>query len=108
MGGTMSKKLRLSLITAALLFSAFTASAQELPDGPGKELVAAQCNSCHPFHARLGGGYTPQGWRTVMRMMTNHGGDSTAPTREHNRALYPKNSPKKATRAGVDPRAGHR
>src|SRR6266516_2897332 len=54
MGGTMSKTLRLSLITAVLLFSAFTASAQELPDGPGKELVAAQCNSCHPFHARLG------------------------------------------------------
>ena len=36
-------------------------------------MVAASCNSCHPFYARLGAGYTAEGWRTVMRMMTNHG-----------------------------------
>jgi len=33
-----------------------------------RELVAAHCNSCHPFHARVGAGYTAKGWRTVMRM----------------------------------------
>ena len=97
----MSKKLRLSLITAALLFSAFTASAQELPDGPGKELVAAQCNSCHPFHARLGGGYTPQGWRTVMRMMTNHGVAIPPDQLETMTAYLTKNFPEKAKPAGV-------
>ena len=65
----------LSLMTATLLGSALPALGQgpELPEGKGKEMVAAQCNSCHPFHARLGAGYTAEGWRTVMRMMTNHG-----------------------------------
>src|SRR5207253_1604771 len=64
---------RALLLTAVLLAVALPVHGQELPDGKGKELVAAQCNSCHPFFARLGGGYTPEGWRTVMRMMTNHG-----------------------------------
>src|SRR3989475_13317071 len=60
-------------MAAALLCSALPAWSQELPEGQGKEMVAALCNSCHPFYARLGGGYTAEGWRTVMRMMANHG-----------------------------------
>src|SRR6266403_1226886 len=63
----------LSLLVGALLGAALPASGQELPDGPGKELVAAQCNSCHPLTSRVGAGYTPAGWRTVMRMMINNG-----------------------------------
>ena len=50
----MSRKLLLSLMAAALLCSALPAWGQELPDGKGKEMVAAQCNSCHAFYARLG------------------------------------------------------
>jgi virginiamycin B lyase len=60
-------------MVAALLGCALPAWSQELPGGEGKEMVAANCNSCHPFYARLGGGYTAEGWRTVMRMMANHG-----------------------------------
>src|SRR6202795_1471489 len=63
----------LSLMAAVLLCGALPAWSQELPEGKGKEMVATSCNSCHPFHARLGGGYTAEGWHTVMRMMTNHG-----------------------------------
>ena len=69
----MPKTSLLSLIAAALLCFALPAWGQELPEGKGKDLVAAHCNSCHPFYARLGAGYTPKGWRTVMRMMANHG-----------------------------------
>src|SRR3989441_980773 len=72
-GGIMSKESLLPLMAAALLCSALPAWSQELPEGKGKEMVAALCNSCHPFYARLGGGYTAEGWRTVMRMMANHG-----------------------------------
>src|SRR3989442_8949867 len=60
-------------MAGALLCSAFPAWGQEMPDGRGKELVAAHCNSSHQFHARLGAGYTAEGWRTVMRMIANHG-----------------------------------
>ncbi len=54
-----------------LLLAASPVYGQELPDGKGKEIVARHCTGCHAF--RAGGGYTPKGWATVMRMMTNHG-----------------------------------
>ncbi len=62
-----------SLIPAALLLILLPAWSQDLPDGKGKELVAAQCNSCHTLASRVGAGYTPEGWATVMRMMVNQG-----------------------------------
>jgi virginiamycin B lyase len=63
----------LSVMTAILLCSALPSWSQELPEGKGKDIVAARCNSCHPFFARVGAGYTAKGWRTVMQMMANHG-----------------------------------
>jgi hypothetical protein len=41
----MSKESLLSFMAAALPCCALPAWGQELPDGKGKELVAAQCNS---------------------------------------------------------------
>jgi virginiamycin B lyase len=69
----MSRTSPLSLMAAALLCTALPAWSQELPDGKGKEMVAAACNGCHTFFSRVGAGYTAEGWRTVMRMMANHG-----------------------------------
>ena len=42
----MSSKSCVAL-TAALLCLGLPARGQELPDGPGKELAAANCNGCH-------------------------------------------------------------
>jgi len=61
------------ILTAALLCSTLPAWSQGLPDGKGKELAAANCESCHTLLSRVGAGYTLEGWRTVMRMMANHG-----------------------------------
>ena len=56
---------------AALLSMAFPAQAQQdLPDGPGKDLVLAHCGGCHDIN-RVRAGYSPEGWRTVIRMMQN-------------------------------------
>src|SRR5437016_3686262 len=97
----MSKKSLPSLTAAAVLCAALPAWSQELPEGKGKEMVAAFCNSCHPFYARLGGGYTAEGWRTVMRMMANHGvvvpADQVATITEY----LTKNFPEKAKPAGA-------
>src|SRR5438876_10987397 len=97
----MSKKSLPSLMVAALLCSELPAWSQELPEGQGKEMVAALCNSCHPFYARLGGGYTAEGWRTVMRMMANHGvnvpADQVATITEY----LTKNFPEKGKPTGV-------
>ena len=69
----MSRKSLLSLITAALLCSALPGWSQNLPEGKGKEIAAAKCMSCHALEARVGNGYTAEGWSTAVRMMTNHG-----------------------------------
>ena len=59
----------------ALLFSS-TPSAraqptqQDFPDGPGKETFVSHCGGCHDIN-RVRAGYTPEGWRTVIRMMQN-------------------------------------
>jgi virginiamycin B lyase len=55
---------------AGLFFFCAAAFAQDL--AKGKALTEAQCNSCHPL-ARAASGYTPEGWDTVLQMMTNHG-----------------------------------
>src|SRR3989442_12050199 len=45
-------------------------AAQDFPDGPGKQLLTTTCNTCHPAN-RVQAGYSPEGWRTVIRMMLN-------------------------------------
>ena len=59
-----------------LLFGLLTgiapALAQDFPDGAGRELVVANCGGCHDIN-RLKVGYTPDGWRTVERMMRKIG-----------------------------------
>jgi virginiamycin B lyase len=62
-----TRRFHSSLIVCAVLSSA-SVCAQE-----GKALVDKQCNTCHPLSARVGTGYTEEGWKTVMRMMANHG-----------------------------------
>src|SRR5215510_9979034 len=65
---------RVSMLAAAVLLCwAIPAWGQSSVEDKGKPLVDAKCNSCHPLTARTGSGYTPDGWKTVMRMMTNHG-----------------------------------
>src|SRR5947209_8117679 len=98
---TVPNRRLVPVMAAALVCFALPAGSQELPEGKGKELVAAHCNSCHPFYARLGAGYTPGGWVAVMRMMANHGvtlpADQVATITEY----LTKNFPEKAKPAGV-------
>ena len=74
------------ILAAVLLCSGPPAQSQELPDGPGKELAVANCNGCHTLLSRVGAGYTPEGSRTVLRLMLNQGGplpaDQVEPLRE--------------------------
>jgi len=86
-------------MAAALLCSALPAWGAELPEGKGKELVASLCSSCHAFNP--GGGYTAEGWRTVMRMMTNHGVAMSADQIATITEYVTKNFPEKAKPAGV-------
>ena len=71
--GTMTKNV-LRAIAVFGLEAAAPALAQDvsLPDGPGKDTVAALCGACHRINL-LGNGYAPDGWHTVVRMMLNFG-----------------------------------
>jgi len=66
----MSKGLLMPMLTATLLCVASAVKAQDFPDGPGKATFVALCGGCHDIN-RARGGYTPEGWHTVMRMMLN-------------------------------------
>jgi virginiamycin B lyase len=89
------------VLTAALLCTGLPAVGQDLPDGPGKELAAANCNTCHTLSSRVGAGYTPEGWDTVLQMMINQGAalptDQIAPLK----AYLIKTFPEKSKPAGV-------
>ena len=66
-----------SPVLAAALCAALPAWAQGSLEDEGKKIVDATCNTCHPVAARVGTGYTEQGWDTVLRMMTNQGAPSS-------------------------------
>jgi virginiamycin B lyase len=90
-----------SLLVGCLMCFALPALGQELPEGKGKELVAAQCNSCHTFYSRVGAGYTAEGWVTVMRMMANQGVNVPAEQIPTITEYLTKNFPEKGKPAGV-------
>jgi len=52
---------RLGILVGALFAATLPAGAQELPEGSGKEAVAATCNTCHPLLARA--------WDPAIRSM---------------------------------------
>ena len=89
----MSKKPTLSFTAAALACLTVAAWGQAGTDASAKQLVDGMCNSCHALSARIGAGYTPEGWRTVVRMMTNQGvaiePGQLAPMTEYLAKTYP-------------------
>jgi virginiamycin B lyase len=89
------------VLTAALLCSTLPAMAQQLPEGPGKDLAEANCNICHTLLSRVGSGYTASGWTTVLRMMVNQGAPLQPEQIEPLKAYLIKSFPEKAKPAGV-------
>ncbi|MEA2909192.1 MAG: virginiamycin lyase [Bradyrhizobium sp.] len=96
----MSKKSCV-VLTAALLCSGLPALSQELPAGPGKEVAEANCNICHTLLSRVGSGYTPEGWTTVLQMMHNQGAPLPADQVEPLKAYLIKAFPEKGKPTGV-------
>jgi virginiamycin B lyase len=69
----MTSRTPLPYLLAATFLGWTLAARSQSPADKGKQLVDAHCNSCHALTARTGTGYDAKGWRTVVRMMTNHG-----------------------------------
>src|SRR6516165_8083772 len=92
---------RLGMLVGALFAATLPARAQELPEGSGKEAVAATCKTCHPLLARVRSGYTVDGWHTVMRMMVNQGAPIPADQVEEITQYLIKTFPEKGKPSGV-------
>ena len=97
----MSRKSCAALTASLLWFGSQAMAQQQLPDGPGKELAEANCNSCHTLLSRVGSGYTASGWNTVMRMMINQGAELPADQIEPLKAYLIKNFPEKGRPDGA-------
>jgi virginiamycin B lyase len=96
----MPNIMRLPVLTAVVLGAALPAWSQTLPEGNGKDTVAVVCNACHTLASRVGAGYTPEGWRTVMHMMLNQGAPVPPDQVETVTEYLVKNFPEKAKPAG--------
>ena len=91
----------LHFIASVLFCCTLPVWSADLPEGRGREIVQAKCNACHALEARVGSGYTLQGWSTVLRMMTNHGAPLSAEEIAEITPYLAKSFPEKAKPAGV-------
>src|SRR5262245_47455193 len=69
----MNRHRFLPTAVASALVACASAAWGQAPALEGKAIADAKCNSCHALGARVGSGYNAEGWKTVLRMMTNHG-----------------------------------
>jgi len=65
------------LVCACFVFSSWFAGwparAQTLPDGPGKDLFAAVCGSCHALDLATSQRKTREGWQATVDSMAAKG-----------------------------------
>lgn len=64
---------RQPIVLVALLLAALPAAAQDLPDGPAKQIVATACSGCHELARVTSFGNDRAGWLNVVAMMKNAG-----------------------------------
>src|SRR5260221_13605809 len=88
-GGCMWKRGLRAVAPLALFVAAFPVSGQErgrgrggaaasLPEGPGKEIVDAQCASCHSLNLIGNAGYSRDEWISLFTTMVALPQDQTA------------------------------
>lgn len=65
-----------------LLATALTATAQSLPEGPGKELVEVICSSCHSTERIVTKQWTKPQWQAKVLEMLQEELDVTQPERD--------------------------
>ena len=60
-----------------LFFLLFATLAQDIPDGPGKELVLKQCRDCHDLDTVISENRTKDAWRKTLVKMGDRGAEMT-------------------------------
>src|SRR4051812_20234030 len=92
------------LSCAALLSITLPALAQnELPEGNGKDVVAAQCTQCHQLNRVTRAGYTREEWQRTLTSMVAYGAKLTPDQIAVMTDYLAKNFPDKSPKAVVIP-----
>ena len=61
-----------------MVFLLFMALSQDLPDGPGREIVLKLCQDCHDLGLVTMDNRTHEGWQKTVAKMGDRGADGTA------------------------------
>ena len=61
------------LIVALLASVPATGHAQDLPPGPGSEVLARACTVCHRLDLVAGERHDAKGWQAIVEVMINNG-----------------------------------
>ncbi len=70
--------MRSTIITLVFLAAASTVcSAQDLPPGPGSDIVARTCTVCHELDIVTAQRHDADGWRVVANAMIKNGAELT-------------------------------
>jgi virginiamycin B lyase len=64
---------RAFLLTGSLICLAAPASAQNLPNGPAKEVIQSVCSACHQLNVVTSAGHTPGEWSRIIGDMVMKG-----------------------------------
>ena len=95
----MLKRMLWALVLAALSVASFSVAGQErgrgrgaavtLPDGPGRDIVQAQCASCHALNLITNSGYSRAEWTSVFSTMVALLQDQAATVADYLAKNYP-------------------
>jgi len=69
--------MRILLLSGATLLIAFAASAQDLPDGKGKDATEKMCTACHGLDAVVNMHVNKDAWSDVVNDMKARGADGS-------------------------------
>jgi cytochrome c5 len=71
---TAATRAEAPVVTSAIAPGSAT---QQLPDGPGKELVAKLCAGCHDLTFTISTRETEEGWTRIVNDMRSKGADGS-------------------------------
>ncbi len=64
-------------LAAALVVCTVPAFAQQLPEGPGKEIVEKQCSTCHTIEVIVAQRNDASAWKQLVMNMIDRGAEIT-------------------------------
>ncbi|HXP83579.1 MAG TPA: helix-hairpin-helix domain-containing protein [Bryobacteraceae bacterium] len=84
---------RITWLGALALLSVVALPAQDLPEGPGKDLFANVCSSCHPLDYATKKRLSPADWKAMVNTMAARGAEATKAELDTITAYLVKNYP---------------